>query len=144
RRLCDLGVFGYTYRSRESKELFIQWVEQRYGWKIGIEQLSSSPGIVAALPVAIIAFTSARDKILSHTPVYPPFHSIVKENGRELVCSPLKIKEGAYVMTGKILKTNSPVGSRCLFFVTLITLLVKCGVMKSSSEWGSSVANTVF
>ncbi|HBG24342.1 MAG: cystathionine beta-lyase [Bacteroidetes bacterium GWF2_41_61] len=98
RRLCDLGVFGYTYRSRESKELFIQWVLERYGWEIGIEQLSSSPGIVAALPVAIIAFTSVGDKILIQTPVYPPFHAIVKENGRELICSPLKIQEDGYVI----------------------------------------------
>ncbi len=101
RRLCDLGVFGYTYRSRESKELFIQWVLERYGWKICIEQLSSSPGIVAALPVSVLAFTSPGDKVLIQTPVYPPFHSIVKDCGRELVCSPLKIEDGGYVVDWK-------------------------------------------
>ncbi len=98
RRLCDLGVFGYTYRSKESKELFIQWVLERYGWKISVEQLSSSPGIVAALPVSVLAFTSPGDKILIQTPVYPPFHAIVKECGRELVCSPLIIEDGGYII----------------------------------------------
>ena len=88
-RLSEHGVFGYTFRSAQSVDYFIDWVDKRYGWKIKREQITSSPGIVAALPVAVRVFTSQSDKILIQTPVYPPFHSIVKENGRTLVYSPL-------------------------------------------------------
>lgn len=89
REVCDMGAFGYTRRSEKSTDYFIKWVEQRYGWGVKKEWTSSAPGIVAALPISLMAYTNPGDKILIQTPVYPPFHSIVKENGRELICSPL-------------------------------------------------------
>ena len=96
RDLCDHGVFGYTFRSESSINAFMQWTSKRYGWEVKREWLTSSPGIVAAIPIALRAFTSVGDKILIQTPVYPPFHSIVKENNRELVCSTLILKDGQY------------------------------------------------
>jgi len=95
-RLCEHGVFGYTFRSESSKEAFIRWVAKRHNWDVKIEWITSSPGIVAALPIAIRAFTEKGDKVLIQTPVYPPFHSIVKEQRRELLCSPLNLKNGQY------------------------------------------------
>ena len=89
RDAADLGVFGYGFRSADSVDSFIAWVESRYNWSVKREWVSSAPGIVAALPLAINALTSAGDKILIQTPVYPPFHAILKENGRTLVKSPL-------------------------------------------------------
>jgi cystathionine beta-lyase len=89
RDAADLGVFGYGFRSADSVDSFIAWVESRYSWSVRREWVSSAPGIVAALPLAINALTSAGEKILIQTPVYPPFHAIVKENGRTLVKSPL-------------------------------------------------------
>ncbi|OFY40050.1 MAG: cystathionine beta-lyase [Bacteroidetes bacterium GWF2_40_14] len=96
RRLSEHGVFGYTFRSESSKEAFISWVAKMHNWDVKIEWITSSPGIVAALPIAIRAFTEKGDKVLIQTPVYPPFHSIVKEQKRELLCSPLYQKDGQY------------------------------------------------
>jgi len=43
--------------------------------------------------------TNKNDKIMIQEPVYSPFNSVVKDNGRELVISPLKKLEGGnYVM----------------------------------------------
>jgi len=94
--LCNHGIFGYAFRSESSIEAFIAWVSKRHNWNIKREWITSSPGIVAALPIAIRAFTTTGDKILIQTPVYPPFHSVVKDNNRQLVCSPLIIKDGQY------------------------------------------------
>lgn len=94
--LCNHGIFGYAFRSESSIEAFIAWVSKRHNWNIKREWITSSPGIVAALPIAIRAFTATGDKILIQTPVYPPFHSVVKDNNRQLVCSPLIIKDGQY------------------------------------------------
>lgn len=88
-KLTQHGIFGYTFRSAESVDLFIDWVDKRYSWTIKREQITSSPGIVAALPIAIRALTAPSDKILIQTPVYPPFHTIVKENERTLITSKL-------------------------------------------------------
>lgn len=93
---CRKGVFGYTYRSDESKQAFIQWVEKRYQWKMEMSWLSSSPGVVTALALAVRAFTDKGDKVLIQTPVYPPFHTVVQESGRELLCSALVIRNDHY------------------------------------------------
>ena len=87
---CDHGIFGYTFRSAEGKDAFRAWVQKRYQWEVDPSWISSSPGIVTALSLSVRIFTAPGDKVLIQTPVYPPFHAVVKDNGRELVCSPLK------------------------------------------------------
>lgn len=96
REAAERGIFGYTFRSAESVGQFINWVKTRHNWEIKREWITSAPGIVAALPVSIRAFTKPGDKILIQTPVYPPFHNIVKENNRVLVTSPLKESESGW------------------------------------------------
>lgn len=96
RECCEGGVFGYTFRSEDSKDAFRDWVKRRYQWDTKPEWLSSSPGVVTALALSVRALTQPGDKVLIMTPVYPPFFSVVCENGRQLVCSPLKREEGKY------------------------------------------------
>lgn len=87
---CRHGVFGYTFRSEDAKQAFAEWVKKRYHWEIQLPWLSISPGVVTALALAVRAFTKENDKILIQTPVYPPFHAVVTENGRQLLTNPLK------------------------------------------------------
>lgn len=98
RECCERGVFGYTFRSDEGKEAFRDWVRRRYDWDTRPEWLSSSPGIVTALALSVRALTQPGDKIMIMTPVYPPFFSVVRDNGRSLVYNPLKREEGKYVI----------------------------------------------
>lgn len=96
RECCERGVFGYTFRSGEGEEAFRSWVKRRYHWDIQTAWLSSSPGIVTALALTVRALTQPEDGVLIMTPVYPPFFSVVRDNGRKLVYSPLKLEEGKY------------------------------------------------
>ena len=41
-------------------------------------------------------FSSIGDKILLQTPVYPPFHDLVKNNGRQLVFNEMDLINGRY------------------------------------------------
>ncbi len=93
---CRRGVFGYTFRSERAKEAYMDWVGKRYDWQVLPEWLSISPGIVTALAVSIRAFTRMGEKVLVLTPVYPPFLTVPGDNGRELVCSSLVIRNGRY------------------------------------------------
>lgn len=86
---AERGIFGYTFRSEESVDLFIEWVNKRYNWDIKKEWITSAPGIVAAIPMSIRTLTNPGDKILIQTPVYPPFYNIIKETDRELMTSSL-------------------------------------------------------
>ncbi|WP_099291488.1 MalY/PatB family protein [Butyricimonas sp. Marseille-P3923] len=96
RQCCEKGVFGYTFRTDEAKQAFIDWTARRHGWQVKQEWILSSPGIVTALSLAVRVYTGKGDKVLIFTPVYPPFHAVVKDNQRELVCSTLKVENGHY------------------------------------------------
>ena len=98
RKLCDIGVFGYSYRPESSIELFVKWVKKRHSWDIKPEWITSSPGIVATLPLAVRVFTEKGDKVLIQTPVYPPFHAAVKDTGRSLVFNTLINNNGYYTI----------------------------------------------
>jgi len=98
KRLAEHGVFGYTFRSRSSIDAFTEWVAKRYRWSIDPKWVGYSPGIVTALPVAVRVYTNPGDSVLIQTPVYPPFHAVIKESNRKLVKSPLILKEGRYTI----------------------------------------------
>jgi cystathionine beta-lyase len=111
---CQRGIFGYTFRSEEGIDAFRNWVKRRYGWHIEQTWISSSPGIVTALSIAVRALTKMGDKIQIMTPVYPPFYAVVKENGRELVCSPLKREQDKYVIDWENFEAGLKSGVRLL------------------------------
>lgn len=108
------GVYGYTFRSQEGKKAFCGWVERRHGWKVETSWLSSSPGVVTALALAVRAFTRVGDKILIMTPVYPPFFSVVQGNARELVCSSLHRENGRYGIDWDNLETGLKSGVKMM------------------------------
>ncbi len=114
REYCDRGVFGYTFRSAEANDAFRDWVKRRYGWDTKQEWLSSSPGIVTALSLAVRAFTQPGERVLIMTPVYPPFYSVVRDNGRKLVYNPLIREEDKYVIDWENLEEGLRGGVRLL------------------------------
>lgn len=93
---CHHGVFGYTFRTEEAKQAFIDWVADHYGYTIRPEWISISPGVVTALSICVQALTQEHDKVMILTPVYPPFFAVINENGRELVTSPLQLCDDRY------------------------------------------------
>ncbi|MDR9856795.1 MalY/PatB family protein [Paenibacillus sp. VCA1] len=92
------GVFGYTMVTAEYRESVASWMKERHGWEIDPEWLVFCPGVVPALSFAIQAFTEPGDKVVIQPPVYPPFHSVVQEQGRELALNPLVCENGRYAM----------------------------------------------
>ncbi|MFB5761832.1 MalY/PatB family protein [Paenibacillus medicaginis] len=98
RERVEHGVFGYTYPSPSYYESIINWMQNRHNWKIEKEWIQFCPGVVPALSLIVEMFTEPEDQVMIQTPVYPPFHSVVKNHGRELVCSPLLEQDGYYSM----------------------------------------------
>ncbi|TCS91690.1 cystathionine beta-lyase [Keratinibaculum paraultunense] len=92
------GIYGYTYRPKSFNKSIINWMKKRHGWDIEDEWITFSPGVVPALSVAINTFTHPGDRVIIQTPIYPPFQSIVKENGRIIVDNELMLIDGRYQM----------------------------------------------
>lgn len=89
-------VLGYTFACKEWAESIINWLKERHGWEICEEMLTFSPGIVRGLAFAIQCFTEKGDKVMVMPPVYHPFFLVTEKNEREVVYSPLVLKDGQY------------------------------------------------
>ena len=95
----EQGIFGYTTRPSSYNESIVNWLDNRFNWKINQEWLMFSPAVITSISLLIQNLTQKNDKIMIQEPVYSPFHSIVESNERNLVISPLvKLDDGSYVM----------------------------------------------
>lgn len=95
----EQGIFGYTTRPSSYNESIVNWLDNRFSWKINQEWLMFSPAVITSISLLIQNLTQKNDKIMIQEPVYSPFHSIVESNERNLVIIPLvKLDDGSYVM----------------------------------------------
>ena len=95
----EQGIFGYTTRPSSYNESIVNWLDNRFSWKIKKEWLMFSPAVITSISLLIQNLTQKNDKIMIQEPVYSPFHNIVELNGRDLVISPLiKLDDGSYIM----------------------------------------------
>lgn len=89
-------VLGYTFACEEWYSSIINWLQQRHGWTISREMLTFTPGIVRGLAFVIQCFTERGDKVMVMPPVYHPFFLVTEKNGREVVYSPLELRDDQY------------------------------------------------
>lgn len=88
-------VLGYTFACKEWSESIVKWLRNRHGWAIRENMLTFTPGIVRGLAFAVQCFTEKGDKIMVMPPVYHPFFLVSERNERQVVFSPLVLKEGS-------------------------------------------------
>jgi len=89
-------VLAYSYRPDSYYEAIINWMEKKHGWKIDREMITSSPGVVSAVTMLIMALSEPGDKVIVQTPVYFPFFTSIKGAGRSMIENPLMLKDGRY------------------------------------------------
>ena len=92
------GIFGYTFRMDGFFSSIIYWLKKRHDWAVKKDWILFSPGVVPSINIAVQAFTAPGDKIIVQPPVYYPFFSAVKDNGREICYNPLQLVNGEYRM----------------------------------------------
>lgn len=92
------GVYGYTDKPGSFYESIAYWVSKRHGWEINNRWIVSTPGVVPAISLSIMAYTEPGDKVLLQSPVYRPFFTAIESNGRIIENSRLKLEDGRYSM----------------------------------------------
>jgi len=83
------GILGYTLTPDNLNEIVIEKLDSLYNWKVEKEWILWVPGVVCALNVACAAFGGPKDKILTTTPVYPPFLTAPGNCGKMLTTVPM-------------------------------------------------------
>lgn len=98
RKRVDHGIFGYTLVPESYYEAVTDWFARRHGWKFNRDWIIYTSGVVPAVSAVIKALTLPGDKVLVQTPVYNCFFSSIRNNGCEVVSSPLLKTGDTYVM----------------------------------------------
>ena len=93
---CQHGIFGYSEATDGYFDALQNWYLQHFNWQVQRPWLIKTPGIVFALAMAVKAFTEPGDGVLVQQPVYYPFTEVIRDNGREVVNSPLALVNGHY------------------------------------------------
>ena len=90
------GVFGYAHAQQSLYDTVIGMCESRYGWKIEAEWIVWLPGLVCGINVTSRAIGERGDDAITAVPVYPPFLSGPKNQGRGVVTAPLRLRDGRW------------------------------------------------
>lgn len=103
--LAKTGIYGYTFVWPEYFEAVQHWMNTRHHMDIETDWIVPYPGIVPAIKHAVRLYTKPGDEILIFKPVYYPFDSSIKDNGRTLVEFELTQKNGEYSIDFEALDT---------------------------------------
>jgi len=92
------GIYGYTMDPESLFQAAREWWQRRHGWAVRREWMSSAPGVVTSIAVAIQAFSQPGDRIVIQPPVYHPFGISVRDAGRQVLENPLRLDGGRWRM----------------------------------------------
>ncbi|MDQ0352928.1 cystathionine beta-lyase [Alkalibacillus filiformis] len=109
---AEHNIYGYTTHDDHLLETIQSWLKRRHDYEVDSKQITFTPGVIPALHALVQAFTEVGDQIVIQPPVYPPFFSVVKNHGRELVESPLQLQDGRYKMNFEELEQQFKDGAK--------------------------------
>ena len=89
-RRVEEGVFGYALPSGSWHESLVRWLNVRHRWQVSSDTVIDAIGVVPALASVIRAFCSPGDKVIVQTPVYNAFFITIRNQGCEVLESPLR------------------------------------------------------
>ena len=89
RKRAEHGIFGYSIVPDEYYDAVINWFQRRHAWTIRREEILYTTGVVPAMSVAIKALTMQGEKVLILSPDYNCFFSSIRNNGCQVLESPL-------------------------------------------------------
>lgn len=93
-RRAAQGVFGYTHVPEAYYDAIVSWFNRRHQWTIKREDILYTIGVVPAVTCALKAMTLPGEKVLVQSPIYNCFFSSIRNNGCEILESPLVEDKG--------------------------------------------------
>ena len=89
-------VYGYTIVPDELFEAYINWWDRRYDFKMSIEDMAYSIGVMPSISSMIRCLTDEDDEILIQSPVYHVFYYVIEDNNRKVLENELIYENGEY------------------------------------------------
>lgn len=107
-------VFGYYTYPDSFFNSIIWWMKKRHNWDIEKDWISFTPGVVPALAISVLSFSSQGDNILVQPPVYHPFYYSIQNQKRNIIYNPLKILDNRYEVDFKDLENKLKQGIKLM------------------------------
>lgn len=117
-KAAEHGIYGYTDPDKHYYDAVTGWMMKRHSWAIENDWIVCAPGVVPALCAAIQEFTGIGDEVLIQPPVYYPFCSEIKKNGRIVVENTLRLVDGKYCIDFDDLEKKASRDTVKLMFVS--------------------------
>lgn len=89
-------VYGYTIVPDELFEVYINWWNKRYDFKMSREDMAYSIGVMPSISSMIRCLTDEDDEILIQSPVYHVFYYVIEDNNRKVLENELVYENGKY------------------------------------------------
>ena len=96
RKRAEHGVFGYNIVPESYYEAVISWFHRRHQWSIQRQSILYTTAVVPAMSCVIKASTMPDEKVLILSPAYNCFFSSIKNNGCEVLESPLQVSGDSF------------------------------------------------
>ena len=111
------GVFGYNIVPESYYEAVISWFRRRHQWEIERSSILYTTAVVPAMSCVIKALTMPGEKVLILSPAYNCFFSSIKNNGCEVLESPLKAVADTFEVDWQDFETNCADEKTTLFLL---------------------------
>ena len=118
RQVVEHKVYGYATLSPEFARGVVSWYGTRHHVKLQPEWVLHSPRIVISASVVVRALSQAGDKVILHTPYYPPLDCATQSQGRVAVEPPLVLKDGRFVIDFEQLESLVDDSTKLMIFVS--------------------------
>ncbi|MCI8801592.1 pyridoxal phosphate-dependent aminotransferase [Acetatifactor muris] len=96
KKRVEHGIFGYSVVTEDWYEAYRSWWSRRHHLEMEKEWLIFCTGIVPAISSAVRKLTTVGENVLVQTPVYNIFFNSIRNNGRNILESPLVYRDGEY------------------------------------------------
>ncbi|MGV8897493.1 MAG: MalY/PatB family protein [Rhodoglobus sp.] len=82
--------------ARHAESACAWFLGQRFGWDVPDERVHLVPDVLAGLRITIAHFTQPGSAVIVPTPSYPPFLSVPRWEGREIIELPSRLVDGRW------------------------------------------------
>jgi len=110
------ATHGYYADTGSWAAALADWMTRRHGWRLDVDWVSPTPGIVSALGLILQAVSDPGDDVVVFPPAYHAFRRIILTNERRILDAQLVETDGRYVMDLESLRAKLTPRTKAVFF----------------------------
>ena len=96
KKVWDENTFNYRGISPEYTQAVLDWYQRKYGLVLNSEWLSSAPGTIGAIRIALELYSKKGDYVLMQTPYFSPLKRAIEGAGCRPLLNPMRLQNSHF------------------------------------------------